>query len=264
MGAWRTGIASVVLFGLLWFRGAPIRPSAEALTGVVAAGLAFGIDLSVWHRSIEYAGTGMATILGNTQVFWSALVGVLFLKESLSPRFIGATVAAFVGVVLLAGLGSQVEFTPRYLLGIAFGLCTGVAYACYLLGLRKAERAKTNDTSALTASIRNLAWGCLFACVVLGGVAVAAGEPLVPTTVKAGVGVTILAIVPQVLGWLLIAGGLGRLTAARAGLLLLLQPALAALWGSLVFGEALQVLQVAGAALVLGAVYVGAQSRKIS
>ena len=70
----------------------------------------------------------MATILGNTQVFWSALVGVLFLRESLSLRFVGATVVAFVGVVLLVGFGSQVELSPRYLLGVAMGLCTGVAY----------------------------------------------------------------------------------------------------------------------------------------
>src|SRR5690606_20199871 len=39
---------------------------------------AFAIDLVMWHRSILYVGPGLATLLGNFQVFLMALAGWLW------------------------------------------------------------------------------------------------------------------------------------------------------------------------------------------
>ena len=61
----------------------------------------------------------------------------------------------------------------------------------------------------------------------------------------------VLAIVAQVIGWLLIATALPRLPALETSILLLGQPVFALIWGVLVFGERLSPLQWAGAAVVL-------------
>ena len=43
----------------------------------------------------------------------------------------------------------------------------------------------------------------------------------------------------------------------RGGLILLLQPALATVWGALIFGEKLEPSQIVGVLITLGAVYLG-------
>jgi drug/metabolite transporter (DMT)-like permease len=64
----------------------------------------------------------------------------------------------------------------------------------------------------------------------------------------------VLAIVSQVVGWLLIATGLPRLPAIATSVLLLIQPVFAIIWGVLFFDERLSVLQWAGSAIVLAGV----------
>ena len=63
-----------------------------------------------------------------------------------------------------------------------------------------------------------------------------------------------LALVAQVVGWLLIAAALPRVPALETSVLLLLQPMLTVLWGLLLFSEYLSGLQWAGVVLVLGGV----------
>jgi drug/metabolite transporter (DMT)-like permease len=60
-----------------------------------------------------------------------------------------------------------------------------------------------------------------------------------------------------VVGWLLISRGIPHVEAGRAGLVLLLQPSLAFVWDILFFGRPTDALDVAGAVLAVGAVYLG-------
>jgi drug/metabolite transporter (DMT)-like permease len=71
-----------------------------------------------------------------------------------------------------------------------------------------------------------------------------------------------LALVAQALGWWAIVSALPKLKAARGGLVILLQPVLATVWGVIFFAEHLTVLQVFGAALTLGAVYFGSMRQR--
>jgi drug/metabolite transporter (DMT)-like permease len=49
-------------------------------------GIFLSLDLFFWHKSIHYIGPGLATILGNFQVFLLAGLGVLFLGEKVSAK----------------------------------------------------------------------------------------------------------------------------------------------------------------------------------
>jgi drug/metabolite transporter (DMT)-like permease len=64
----------------------------------------------------------------------------------------------------------------------------------------------------------------------------------------------LLALVSQVIGWLLIAPALPRLPALETSILLLVQPVFALGWGVLFFAERLSSLQWLGATLVLAGV----------
>ncbi|MFC1639146.1 EamA family transporter [Gemmatimonadota bacterium] len=65
------------------------------------------------------------------------------------------------------------------------------------------------------------------------------------------------AIVCHVIGWVLISSGLPGMQTSRAGLLLLLQPALAFVWDVVLFGRPTAAIEITGAALALTAIYLG-------
>jgi len=70
---------------------------------IVVSGCALSIDLIFWHRSITYIGPGLATIIGNLQVFILAFAGVFVFKERVSWQFILAIPLACVGMYYLVG-----------------------------------------------------------------------------------------------------------------------------------------------------------------
>jgi len=71
-----------------------------------------------------------------------------------------------------------------------------------------------------------------------------------------------LGIMGQVLGWVLISKGLPDLNASVVGLVLLVQPSLAFVWDILFFGRPTTSIEIVGALIALGAIYLGSVSGK--
>jgi drug/metabolite transporter (DMT)-like permease len=121
------------------------RRSGVALAALVAAGVLFAADLAVWHRSIWYVGPGLATLLGNFQVFLLAFVGILFFREKARWELLVAIPMAVVGLGLIIGF-EWAAWTSSIAWGIIFGLLTAVFYAAYILALRaRGPRAPTGS-----------------------------------------------------------------------------------------------------------------------
>lgn len=257
IGAWRCLFGAVSLAVIALLRGRSLRVSRPLFGWALLAGFVFFADLWVWHRSIVYVGAGMATILGNTQVFATAVLSFVFFKEQLTPRFVIAAVSAMGGVVLLVGVGSDLEFSGDYLAGVGFGLATGLAYATYLMSIKTATRrhADLDSYSFMT-------WTTLFAALFLSVSGSIESDPFMPPDVESLAIVAVLGLVAQALGWLFITHSLSRVPVSRAGLVLLLQPTLATVWGMLFFNEGMLFLQFIGAAITLAAIYIGTVARK--
>lgn len=248
------GALLVVLAGAL--RQSLVVPRRLALL-LVLAGAAFAVDLTVWHYSIFLAGAGMATILGNTQVFFTALLATVFFRERLTRRFLVAAVSALAGLTLLVGVGSHVEFSPDYMRGIGLGLVTGVAYGVFLTLLRSAALQGVQ-----TSTLVRPAWFTVIAALFLVPPAVGGSEKILPEAWPGWAMLVLLALVAQVLGWWAISASVGRVKASIAGLVLMLQPVLATIWSALLFDETLTPLQTLGALVTLAAIYVGSMRRR--
>ncbi|UCC44266.1 MAG: EamA family transporter, partial [Candidatus Zixiibacteriota bacterium] len=95
-----------------------------------------------------------------------------------------------------------------------------------------------------------------------GVVGVAESEPFLPTRWQAIVPLVGLGLMVQVLGWWTITSVISRVKTAQAGLILLLQPTLATVWGALLFAELLTPMQIAGAVVTLAAMYVGSTQKR--
>ena len=123
----------------------------------------------------------------------------------------------------------------------------GLLYAVYLLTLQ-GERGRFGSWSLLV-------WVSVFACPVLLALALALGEPVWPTDWTP---VIVLFVSSQLIGQGLLVYSLGHFPPLVIGLALLTQPAIAAIIGYSVFGEALTLLDTVGMVL-LGSALVAAR-----
>lgn len=252
IGFWRQILGAMTLFIWAILRRQSLLISRSVIWPVMAAGLLFFLDLFFWHRSIIYTGAGMATVLGNTQVFGTALLSWLIFRERLSLRFVVAATSAIVGVVLLIGVGSDIEFTSIYARGVVYGLMTGVVYAGYIVSLRLAGTKREKPDYIVI-----MAWTSLISSVWLYGSAEVEQAVILPAGLYAFGLCLLLAVLVQALGWWSISSSLPSISGARVGLILLLQPILASVWGIVFLGESFTALQGVGGVITLAAIFLG-------
>ncbi|MFP4597653.1 MAG: DMT family transporter [Persicimonas sp.] len=258
-GFWRMSIAAVVLLAVGWTRGWGLWRDARYFLGFLPVAAFFALDLFLWHHSIHYVGPGLATLLANFQVFFMAAVGALFLGETIGWRFPTGVGLAVPGVFLLVGVDLE-ALPPDYLTGVGLGLGTAVAYTGYLLGMRRAQRAEHTLPAAV-----NLLYASLWCSLLLAAMTALEGASFAIGDVESLGSMLIYGVVCQVIGWVLLTRSLPHLDASLVGLILLLQPALAMVWDVLFFGRPTGWFDLAGAALVLGGIYLASvRPRKCS
>lgn len=234
---------------LLWLpvRRRDLRTPGQRLLALAAGGL-FGCDLEVWHRSIEAVGAGLATVLGNTQVFFVALAAWALQGERPRRALFVALPPMFAGVVLTSGLGRPEAYGADPVAGVVYGLLTALFYSSFLLVFRRANAGERSPvigpwmdaTVGIVLSI--WLWGTLDGGLDFIFVWPAHGWLMA------------LAAVPHVVSWQLIARALPRMPAVETSVLLLGQPVLAVLWGTLLLSERLSALQAGGVGLVLAGI----------
>lgn len=171
--------------------------------------------------------------------------GPLVLAAVLSRRRVDAlaVLVAAVGVVLISEALS-VRWAELDHLGILMALLAGACWAAYIVtGGHVGRRFEGLDALALAL--------CLGAVPLVPIAAVTAGGDLVdPTTLLQAVGIAVLSsLIPYSLELM----ALRRLSAGVFGVLLSLEPAVAALAGMLVLSQFLDPLQVLGMGCVVGA-----------
>lgn len=255
---YRMFFGGVILMGISIFRSDRLWFGVKSLIIPFLCALFFSLDLFFWHRSIMYVGPGLATILGNMQVFFVALLAVWLLKEKLSWQLMIAIPTAVIGLFLIVRTGWGQE-DGAIKLGVLYGLLTALAYALYILTLRR-SRSEGNETRF--SVFANMGWICLISALLLGITVVI--EPhagfVIPDLQTWGA-LLGLGIVGQVFGWVLISKGLPDVNASVAGLAILLQPALAFMWDILFFNRPTTSLEYMGAAIVLAGIYIGATGK---
>jgi drug/metabolite transporter (DMT)-like permease len=209
------------------------------------AGAFFAADLVLWHYAIEQVGAGLATVLGNTQVVFVPLAAWLFLKERPGLRVAISVPVVLLGVALISGvIGGGGAYGADPVLGVIFGIGTGIAYAGFLLVQRGANADPRRPSGPLFDATLSAAICSLIVGLVIGNV------DLVPSWPAHG-WLIVLALGVQVVGWLLISISLPRLPAAITSVVLTLQPVASVLLGIWILGEAPSSFQLLGVLFIL-------------
>ena len=259
IGFWRNLTGAMFLFFLALIAGRKLGLSRVVIRLALLAGLFFALDLNFWHRSVMLAGSGISTVIGNMQVFVTSVFGAWVFHEKLTRNFKLYAASAMLGVVLLTGvLDSRIIFDIPYLKGILYAGVTAFMYALYLISMKKsAVHGDRPDPLVFMSWI-----ACFSAAFLLAGCVLDHGTFL-PTAGGEIVLIILLGVGVQGICWWMIAVSMVRLQTHVVALILLLQPALAVLWGYVILDEVFTALQVCGVLLTLVSVYAGArESRK--
>lgn len=255
---YRMFFGGIILMGISLIRRDRLWFGIENLGIPLLCALFFSLDLFFWHRSIELVGPGLATILGNMQVFFVAFFAVWLLKERLGWQLLVAIPTAVIGLFMIVrtGWGAHDGATK---LGVLYGLLTAISYAWYVLALRKSRLGRSKQRFSIFA---NMGWISLLSATLLGISVVIEPEAgfAIPDLQTWGA-LLGLGIVGQVLGWVMISEGLPDVSASVGGLAILLQPTLAFMWDILFFGRPTTTLEYIGAAIVLAGIYIGSTGR---
>ena len=217
----------------------------------------FALDLWFWHRSINYVGPGLSTLLANFQVFFMMLAGVVMLGQRPRPIQIIAVPLALVGLGMIVGFDWQ-SLPADYRLGVVFGLLTAVAYAGYMLTMRAAR-----TQAAYNLPTREIAIVSIGSALILGLSAMAEGVSLLIPTITDATWLLAYGLLSHCLGLMLIASGLPKVSTTEAGLALLLQPTLSFVWDVAFFARPMTAMELAGAAITLGAIYLGSRPSRV-
>ncbi len=254
-GFYRVLIGGVALALYLAVGGKRIALSRRAWWMLGLASAFFALDLWFWHRSIQYIGPGLSTLLANFQVFIMMLAGAFLLREAPTPAQLVTVPLALVGLVMIIGFDFA-SLSSDYQWGVIFGLLTAVCYAGYMLSLRASRTGARHRLPTPEVAVVSLA-----TAAILGVTAVIEGDSLAVTNVTDLSWLVGYGILSHCIGWLLIASSLPEVSPTEAGLSLLLQPTLSFAWDILFFGRPMTPLETAGAAIALVAIYLGSIRR---
>ncbi|MBM6546479.1 EamA family transporter [Janibacter sp. YIM B02568] len=235
------GAGASVLVRLLFAAGIMLliaRPrlrghTREAWSTVLLFGLALGGMNWSFYASLAHLPIGVAVTL--------EFIGPLLLAAwgSRRPRDIAAVIAAAGGVVLVSEI-TQTPLSELSLEGIGLALLAGAFWASYIV------------FSARTGSAFEKLDGLTLAMIVAVAVVLPAGlagwENVSTEHLAKGLGIAVLS---SVLPYSLELMALRRLSATVFGILLSLEPAVAALAGLIVLGQVLSGVQLLGMSFVV-------------
>jgi inner membrane transporter RhtA len=227
----RIGMSAVILYAVARprLRGHDRR----AWTTVVAFGIALGLMNWSFYGSLAHLPLGVAVTV--------EFLGPLVLTTVLSRRLLDfVAVAAAGGGVVLISEAFTVPLDELSWVGLALAAAAGVCWAAYIL--------LSSRTGAQFADLDGLAIALVVSLVVVLPVGITTDDLWTAEHLAKGLG---LAVLSSLLPYSLELLALRRLSASVFGILLSLEPAVAALAGLVVLGQRLDAVQVVGLALVV-------------
>ena len=221
------------------------RLRARNKLGLFMRGAYGGAAVLFYFIGIAHLPVGIATLLNYTAPVFTAIYAAAFLGEAITRATLGALGLTSVGVVLVmlgtAPAGSMM-LGRWQLVGVLSAMLSGAAVATIR------EVRKTDGSWEIFAAF------CLAGALISAGPALAAWVPPRPMEwlILAAVGVT------SVVGQLLMTHALRYVRAAVGGIIAQLTPVTSLALGWVLFDDRIGALALAGAALTLAGVSVGA------
>lgn len=250
--ALRFTLAAALLGAIAHIRGVAMPRGRDLATLVLMGGLGYAGQAFTFFTALTLAPAGVVALLLYLYPALVALLAALFLHERLTAVRLLALTLALAGMALtvapaVSGEGSA---TPA---GIAYAISAAVIYAVYIVvGTRVSARVSSWATAAIVCA----------AAAVVCTVAAALHGPHWPASGAGWLAIIAIALVSTVAAITLFFAGLARIGATRASTLSTVEPMFTVVLAAIVLHEGIAPIQMAGGALILGAVWLLARGAR--
>jgi drug/metabolite transporter (DMT)-like permease len=236
------GLAALSVWALFARRGRELRLPPRALAAAVGAALLMLLNWALFFAAIERTSIAVATVVFHVQPLWVIGLAAWWLREPVSRAQLGGVLVALAGLALATGLtepgGAAAAHDGRYVAGLLMCLGGSLSYAGVTLIAKQAQGA---------SGFALAWWQCLVGTVLLAWVPWLQGWP---AHAAAWGWLAGLGVLHTGLAYVLLYGGMARLSAGRIAVLQFVYPVTAIGVDALVYGRALSALQVGGVLLM--------------
>lgn len=210
------------------------------LTGVLFSG-----DIILFNLSLSMTSIANTNLFTNLTTFTVIPVSCLVFKEKLPKHLLTGAAIAVVGVVVLI-LG-KAEPSPSHYVGDLLAFCASIFYGLYLLASYRLRERFSNHV---------ITFFCLISCIFVMPLYIVPVEGFeIPHGFAEIWPLLGLAICLQVFGHNLMGYCQGKVSVNLSSIVVLTQPAVAALYSFFFFGERLTWMEIVGICIVIVGVY---------
>lgn len=225
-------------------RGELLSTERSTIRLCMVSGVFLALHFSIWFESLNHTSVASSTAIVCTEVIWVALGWRLFLRGRLSGRACLAIGITLAGSLLIAFADSSQS--GGHLLGDLLALLAAMASAVYTLIGRK---ARTTTSTTIYTYLVYLSCGTVLVAMTLFQGLSLTGYGL--SSIVVGL---LLALFSTIMGHSIFSWCLKFLSPAFVSASKLCEPAVAAVFAALLFGEIPGPLQIAGGLVIIGGV----------
>ncbi len=221
-------------------------PSLKVTLLSVLCGVIFALDVTVWNIAIIESTATQASLLTNLSPVWVGIGTFFFLKDKPKRNFWIGTVIAIVGMVMLVGFAvfRNLDFDRAF----AFGVLSGILYAFYML-ISKNVLNQLDVWRFMAISITS-------APIFLGILGFFMDQPFTGFSDISWIMLIAMAIVCQLIAWLLISYATQNMRATRVSVSLLGQAILASILAWLFLNEDITLQMIIGGLVLLFGIWI--------
>lgn len=242
-----------ILIFLVWYLNQDDQRGIRNRTLAFSAGLLLAIDFAGYHSAIDYIGSGIATLIGNSQVIIVTLVSWWLFGERPNRMILIALPMVMLGLLFISGIWDHKPYGEDPIKGVVGGIVAAIFYSSFLILYRFSNRIRAPSVNLQLDATAGAATGLLIVGILpLSRLDI---EPIdFSFTWHQHGWIILLAVSCQVIGWIAITYALPRLPAAHTSFAILLQPVLTILWGVIFLSEKPSIQQIGGMSLIFAAI----------
>jgi len=242
-----------ILIFLVWYLNQDDQRERKDRMLAFSAGLLLAIDFAGYHSAIDYIGSGIATLIGNSQVIIVTLVSWWLFGERPNRMILLALPMVMLGLLFISGIWDDEPYGDDPIKGVVGGIVAAIFYSSFLILYRFSNRIRAPSVNLQLDATAGGATGLLIVGILpLSSLDI---EPIDFSFTWPGHGwIILLAVSCQVIGWIAITYALPRLPAAHTSFAILLQPVLTILWGVIILSEKPSIQQIGGMSLIFAAI----------
>lgn len=235
---WRFLISSLFILLLLSPQLANLKKLPIETAKVIVYGLFFYGSTSIFYFiAAQYIGSGLAMVIFFTYPALVMLINCLFYKHKLNGIYCLALVIIFIGMLCLVD-SSKINFNFK---GIAYSLLSAILYSLYIVSSKNSPVSPLISTFWVSLSSALL---CLIAALLHHSFVVPEGLTVWVNILGIGILCTALPIV-------FLLKGLKHISSLKVSILSVLEPVFVVIFGILLLGEEINLLQGFGILILL-------------